>query len=214
MAGMLLFGFVVPAYSQQMNAHDKFFQVTVGLGVTAHVDPSMVNYINQLALLSPDQQLSQFASASEFFITPELQVSEHWALGLEYSYFLKSYNALGTNQLDFSYSTQMPTLLVHYITPGDGYFFKFGGGVGYAFGNFTERSAFTGSQNEYAASGPTMKVEAVGNTEFDEHFWGSIGIDVRWVFAGNLSTPAVRSITPPSLDFFSAGVKFGVTFQL
>ncbi len=203
------------AQVRQDSTRDRFFQITAGMGVSAHADPSVVNYINQVALPPPDQKLSQFASASEFFITPEIQVSEDWSVGVEYSYFLKSYTSIGgTYQWDFSYTTQMPTLLVHYLTPGDGYWLKFGGGVGYAFGDFTERFLFTGSQAEYKTSGPSFKIEAVGNTEFDEHFWGSIGVDLRWVFAGTLNTPSIPSIAPPRLDFFSAGVKFGVTFQL
>ncbi len=203
------------AQTGQQAVREPFFQITAGMGVDAHADPSMVDYINQVALLSPDQKLSPFASASEFFITPELQVNDDWSVGLEYSYFLKSYTSVGgTYVWDFSYSTHMPTLLVHYLTPGDGYWLKFGGGIGYAFGDFSERFLFTGSQDDYRTSGPSFKLEAVGNTEFDEHFWGSIGVDLRWVFAGKLNTAAVRTVAPPRLDFFSAGVKFGVTFQL
>ncbi len=214
-AAVMACGTLLQAQDQQHGKTERFFQITAGLGVSAHADPSMVNYINQVARPPPDQKLSQFASASEFFITPELQVSEDWSVGIEYSYFLKSYTSVGgTYQWDFSYSTQMPTFLVHYLTPGDGYWLKFGGGVGYAFGDFNERFLFTGASEEYRSSGPSFKIEAVGNTEFDPHFWGSIGVDLRWVFAGKLNTAAVRSVTPPSLNFFSAGVKFGVTFQL
>jgi hypothetical protein len=159
---VIVTGSTLQAQDRQVDAHGRFFQITAGMGVSAHSDPSMTNYINQLALLPPDQKLAQFASASEFFITPELQVSEDWSIGLEYSYFLKSYTSIGGAYLwDFSYTTQMPTLLAHYLTPGDGYWLKFGGGVGYAFGDFTERFLFTGSQAEYKTSGPSFKIEAV-----------------------------------------------------
>ncbi len=205
----------VLSQAKQDSSRGRFFQVTAGMGVSAHADPSVVNYINQVALPPPDQKLSQFAAASEFFITPELQVNDDWSVGLEYSYFLKSYSSVGGVYVwDFSYTAHMPTLLVHYLTPGDGYWLKFGGGVGYAFGDFTERFQFTGAQEEFKTSGPSFKIEAVGNTEFDEQFWGSIAVDLRWVFAGTLNTPEVPGVAPPRLDFFSAGVKFGITFQL
>jgi hypothetical protein len=91
---------------------------------------------------------------------------------------------------------------------------KFGGGIGYAFGSLTEHYVLSGQENKSAAAGPSFKIEAVGNTEFDEHFWGSIGVDLRWVYAGTFKTVAVSTVQPPKLDFFSAGIKFGVTFQL
>ncbi len=204
----------VQAFSQNAGDNKRFIQLTGGLGVCAHADPTLVNYINQVAVPTPDQRLSQFSSASEFFLAPEVQVSEDWSIELEYSYFLKSYNALGAYQWDFSYNAHLPTLIVHYLSPGDGYWLKFGGGVGYAFAGFTERLAFTGQQSDYSTAGPTVKVEAIGNTEFDEHFWGSIGIDLRWVFGGLLGAAAVPTVASPRLDFFAAGIKFGVMFQL
>jgi hypothetical protein len=202
------------AVAQESQQTGSFIQITGGLGVSAHYDPTMINYINQLTIPSPDQKITDFASASEFFITPEVQVSDEWSVGIEYSYMLKSYNVVGAYAWNFSYSSQMPTLLVHYLSPGQGYLLKFGGGIGYAFGSLTEHYVLSGQENKSAAAGPSFKIEAVGNTEFDEHFWGSIGVDLRWVYAGTFKTVAVTSIPPPKLDFFSAGIKFGVTFQL
>jgi hypothetical protein len=202
------------AFSQQSKSGEKFIQVTAGLGVSAHTDPSIINYINALTLPSPDQKLSGFSSASEFFIAPEVQINDEWAVGLEYSYLLKSYNISGGLPWNFSYSVQMPTLLVHYLVPGDGYWLKFGGGPGYAFGNLTEQFVETGASESSKASGPALKVEAVGNTEFDKHFWGSIGLDLRWVYAGSFRGGVQSTAPTPKLDFFSAGIKFGVTFQL
>jgi hypothetical protein len=202
------------AFSRQTNGGERFFQITAGLGVGAHSDPTITNYINALTLPTPDQKLSDFTSASEFFVTPELQVSEEWSVGLEYSYLVKSYNIIGSYQWDFSYSAQMSTLLVHYLIPGDGYWLKFGGGAGYVFGDLSEQFAQTGASESSKASGPAFKLEAVGNTKFDEHFLGSIGVDLRWVHAGSFKGGIVSTAPAPKLDFFSAGVKFGVTFQL
>lgn len=208
-----LFFAISVAFGQQSATHSKFVQITAGLGVSAHSDPSIVDYINQLAAISPDQQLSHFASASEFFITPELQITDDWSLALEYSYMVKSYSVSGFTQWDFSYTTQMPTLIAHYLLSGEGYLLKFGGGVGYAFGNMSEQLVSTGTSESRSASGPSIKVEAVGNTEFDEHFWGSIGVDLRGVFAGSLKNSTISVVPAPKLNFFSAGIKFGVTYQ-
>lgn len=188
--------------------------MTAGIGVDAHWDPTIIDYINALTSPSPDQKLSGFTSASEFFINPEFQIGEKWSVGLEYSYFLKSYNVTGFYQWDFSYSAQMPTILVHYLVPGNGYWLKCGGGLGYAFGSLSEQFVESGAQESSKTDGPTFKCDLVGNTKFDDHFWGSIGVDLRWVYAGSFKGGIVTSAPQPKLDFFDAGVKFGVTFQL
>jgi hypothetical protein len=202
------------SYSQQSSSQGRFIQITGGLGVSAHADPSIINYINGLTEPAPGQELSDFTTASEFFLVPEFQVSDEWSVGIEYSYLLKSYNVIGSYQWDFSYYSQMTTLLAHYLVPGDGYWLKFGGGVGYALGNFKEQFVESGASESSKASGPAFKVEAVGNTKFDDHFWGSIGVDLRWVYAGNFKGNLQSSASTPKLDFFSAGIKFGVTVQL
>lgn len=202
------------AIAQQTKSEARFIQVTAGLGVSAHWDPTMMDYINALTIPPPGQKLTGFASASEFFITPEVQVNDDWSVGIEYSYFLKSYNVTGFYQWNFSYTAQMPTVLVHYLAPGDGYWLKFGGGLGYAFGSLSQEFVETGGSVISRAAGPELKVDVVGNTEFDEHFWGSIGVDLRWAYAGSFKGGIMTSVPAPKLNFFDAGVKFGVTFQL
>jgi len=202
------------ARSQQSETEDRFIQLTAGLGVSAHSDPSITNYINALTEPTLDQKLTDFTSASEFFFSPEVQIDDEWSIGAEYSYLLKSYNVTGAYQWNFSYSAQMSTFLLHHLTPGDGYWIKLGGGIGYAFGSLSEEFVDSGAQESSKASGPLVKIEVVGNTKFDEHFWGSIGLDLRWVYAGNFKGGIVSTAPPPKLDFFSAGVKFGVTVQL
>ncbi len=219
-AAYILLGFVAyfsPAanvLAQQPVSQSRFIQVSAGIGVDAHWDPSIMDYINAVTLPSSGQKLTGFTSASEFFVTPEAQVSDDWSVGLEYSYFLKSYNVTGFYQWDFSYTAQLPTVFVHYLVTGQGYWLKFGGGAGYAFGKLSSEFLQTGGSQSASASGPSFKVEAIGNTEFDEHFWGSIGVDLRWVYAGSFKGGIVSSAPTPKLDFFDAGVKFGVTVQL
>jgi hypothetical protein len=206
-AGICLVG-TTNAWGQGKNEDLRFVQVSMGLGVGAHSAPSLVDYISTTS----GQRLNDFASASEFFLTPEVQVTDDLSLAVEYSYLIKSYNV--DPAWEFSYAVQMPSLLVHYLLPGEGYWLKFGGGVGYASGTFTERYSVSGAEASYDASGFSLKAEAVGNTRFDEHFWGSIGLDLRWVFGGTFKETTQSYLVPPRLRFFSAGVKFGVLFQL
>ena len=205
--GICLVG-TTAALGQGKNEDSRFIQVSGGLGVGAHSAPSLVDYISTVS----GQRMNDFASASEFFVTPEVQVTDDVSLAMEYIYLIKSYTI--DPAWDFSYKVQMPSMLVHYLLPGEGYWLKFGGGIGYASGTFTERNTISGAEASYDASGLSLKAEAVGNTMFDEHFWGSIGLDLRWVFGGTFKETTQRNLVPPRLRFFSAGVKFGIMFQL
>jgi hypothetical protein len=143
-------------------------------------------------------------------------------VGLEYGLLIKSYaidDRSGFSRSDFSYLIHMPTVLVHRLILGEGYRVKVGGGIGYHIANFTQRFPTIGSEETLSAHGVGVKLDAVGNTKFDDTFYGSIGVDLRWDFEGTLrrspGTPEASSSIPlPQMNFFSAGLKFGVTFQL
>ncbi len=113
----------------------------------------------------------------------------------------------------------MPSLLVHRLVFGEGFRLKFGGGLGYHFVQFDESFPTDGTSETLRTSGLGIKLDAIGNTKFDETFYGSIGVDLRWDFLGTLSRSGpsanVARSTPalPQMTFFNAGVKFGVTFQ-
>jgi hypothetical protein len=144
-------------------------------------------------------------------------------MGLEYSLLIKSYaidDRSGFSRSEFSYQIHMPTVLLHRLILGEGYRVKVGGGIGYHVANFTQGFPSVGFEETLTAKGIGIKFDAVGNTKFDETFYGSIGVDLRWDFEGVLKhdpdVPAAASgSTPlPQMNFFSAGLKFGITFQL
>jgi hypothetical protein len=201
----------------------RFVDVTVGMGIDLHSATSLFNYINLMAQPRADEKLFDFSSAVEFYAVPEMQISEAWSVGLEYALLLKSYaidDRSGFSRSEFSYQVHMPTFLLHRLILGDGYRVKLGGGIGYHVANFTQNFPTVGSEETVAAKGLAVKLDAVGNTKFDDTFYGSIGIDLRWDFEGTLkrgvgSVPASStSVALPTMNFFSAGLKFGVTFQL
>lgn len=193
------------------------------MGIDLHSATSVVNYINLIAQPRLDEKVYDFSSAVEFYTVPEIQVSQDWSVGLEYSLLIKSYaidDRSGFSRSTFSYQIHMPTVLLHRLILGEGYRVKVGGGVGYHVANFTQRFPAVGSEETLSARGIGVKLDAVGNTKFDETFYGSIGVDLRWDFEGTLkrdagaSAAASGSIPLPQMNFFSAGLKFGVTFQL
>ncbi|MGB2868441.1 MAG: hypothetical protein WBD36_08320 [Bacteroidota bacterium] len=222
----ILFGYIlavlaaVPAARAQEQDH-SFVHMALGMGIDVHSAPSIVDYINALTVQGSTKNLDEFATATEFFVTPEFSVAGNWSVGLEYAYLLKSYSVndgSGLSRWDFSYSMQMPTLLAHYVIPDDAYWLKFGGGVGYYFGSMKQSYAVSGSEDRFSAQGLGMKLDVSGNTKFDDHFYGYIGADLRWCFAGELKndqglTPTYNGVTA-KMNFFSLGLKFGVVFQL
>ncbi len=201
----------------------RFFDFTAGLGIAIHSTPSLANYINSLAQTGPAQRIDQFNTAPEFYVVPEFQVSREWSVGLEYSLLVKSYtlgDQYGYSRTDISYEVHLPSLLVHYLVFGDGFRLKFGGGIGYHLIKFDQSFPLTGTSETLRGEGPGFKLDAIGNTKFDDTFYGSIGFDLRWDFLGTLkpdSQPSDAQRSGPALprmSFFNAGVKFGVTFQI
>jgi hypothetical protein len=218
-------GFFRPLMAQSPDTGDgsRFFDFTIGLGIDAHSAPSVANYINAIAMPTLDQKVTGFQTAAEFFAVPELQVSREWSAGIEYSLLVKSYsiNSIsGYSRSDISYQVHMPSVLVHYLVLGEGYRLKLGGGVGYHFVTFDESFAGVGSFGTLKSQGLGFKLDAIGNTKFDQTFYGSIGVDLRWDFLGTLKASgsvapqATTLASPPTMTFFSAGVKFGITFQI
>lgn len=210
------------AQASDTTSGKRFLDFTLGLGVDMHSAPSLVNYINSVAQPTPDQKVNRYETAGEFYAVPEFQVSDEWSVGIEYSLFTKSYSInsrSGFSRYDLSYQIHMPGVLVHYLVLGEGFRLKLGGGVGYHFVKFDESFSGIGSLGTLKGDGPAFKLDAIGNTKFDETFYGSIGVDLRWDFLGTMkrngaAAQASTLATPPSMTFFNAGIKFGITFQI
>lgn len=209
--------FVLRAQAQEDSLHRRFIGVSAGLGVTLINANDVVNFINVISV--EQQRQDNFATAAEFFGEGEFQVAPTWGLAVEYSYLLKSYNLVlpGFSPNFIEYKISMPTLIAHYVLQGEGYFFKFGGGLGYHSATLIEQYP-SGSEVDYRTNGLGLKVQAVGNTEFDEHLYGYIAVDARKDFMGEFKDGAGAPLSIPgtgqnvSMNFFSAGVKFGLSY--
>jgi len=199
----------------------RFVSISAGMGINGHSATSTADYISTILQLPEPDRVGEFTSAIEFFATPEFQLSEDWSLAVEYSYLVKSYrlsSTAGPGISEFSTSIHMPSAVLHYLIPGEGYWLKVGGGLGYYFGTFSQTLFGSGQPQSYRASAPGLKFEIVGNTMFDETFYGYIGLDARWGFDEGFSqsdgsSPSYQG-TSPSLGFFNIGLKLGVTVFL
>jgi hypothetical protein len=138
---------------------------------------------------------------------------------LEYSYLLKSYSVpqqVGSD-LSISYGIHMPCVVLQHVLSGRGYLLKLGGGLGYHVAHFTQEGSYF-LPDTYTSKGLGIKIEAEGNTEFDEHLFGLIAVDVREDLMGDFRNPVGRTLAIPvkntqaSMSFFSVGLKFGLTY--
>lgn len=193
------------------------FSLTAGMGVNAHSAPSVSDYVNLAAQPGWGERFEEFSSSMEFFIVPEIRILEDWSLGFEYSVMTKSHRvtqSAGIGDSEFSYTIQLPSVLASYVVSGNGYLLKFGGGVGYAAGDFSQRLFGSAQSSDFQSKGLTAKVGVAGNTKFDEHFYGSIGADLRWIAGGVFKSRSGAETrvggTRATMSFFNIGLKFGV----
>ncbi len=199
------------------------FSVSVGLGGGVHSAPFLVDYMNAFRVSQLGDRLDDFSSMLEFFVSPEYRVQPEWSVALEYSLLVKSQVVGGgpnSSGSEFSYNVHMPTAIVHYVVNAPAYYLKFGGGIGYHVASLQQTLSAYGVEENFSASGVGFKLEAVGNTKFDETMYGSIGVDVRWDFLGAFKNAnGVEAFerttnTTANMQFFSLGLKFGIMFQL
>ncbi len=190
-----------------------------GLGVALINASDIVDYIN--LQYQPANKLDDFATAGEFFGAGEIRVSESWGVKIEYSYLQKSYTVPQQYGADytFSYGIHMPVAMAQYIVAGSGYVFKFGGGAGYHVAKFTQEASVFLSDT-YTSKGVGIKLEAEGNTEFDEHLYGLISVDARDAVMGEFRGGGNQKLVIPvtnknaGMNFFALGLKFGLVYYL
>ncbi|HVN48222.1 MAG TPA: hypothetical protein VMU30_05305 [Bacteroidota bacterium] len=204
------------ASAQFVQPERRAFQISAGLGVDAMSSHSVFTYINTLFGVPSTQTLGGLIPATEFFIVPEYQITDHWLVGFEYSYLLVSKSVAGYYAGEYSESIHMPMMIAHYCLHGEGYWLKCGGGIGYNFGTLTQTFTDIGSEETFAAQGAGMKLEAVMNLAFDEHWYGMLSGDVRWgignTFADHGTKADYQSVSP-QLNYITVGMKLGMMYQ-
>lgn len=199
------------------------FAVSVGLGAGIHSAPFLVDYMNAFRPSQTSERLDEFSSMLELFITPEYRIQPEWSVALEYSMLIKTQTVGGgpySAGSEFAYNVHMPTAMVRYVVSDPAFYLKFGGGLGYHLATLQQTLYSYGVDERFTANGVGVKLEAVGNTKFDETLYGSIGVDMRWDFLGAFKNASGAEAferatnTTARMQFFSISLKFGVMFQL
>jgi hypothetical protein len=110
----------------------------------------------------------------------------------------------------------MPSVLLQYVIPGQGFFVKLAGGGGYHFGRLESTPSWSGITTVYRAEGLGLKAEAVGQTALTNDLFVYIGGSLRWELLGSVKDSNGRELSyagnTATLSFFASGLALGVVY--
>lgn len=188
--------------------------VSASMGLDFKYASSYRDYINTSFAMS--NQLPSFKSAVTFNATADYKLDEDYAIGIEHSILIDSYNAqFGVGGVyELAYEIQRPTLIGYYIIPGAGYQFKFGVGLGLRFVSLSERIL---TEINYKSSGYGFLLKAEGNTLLSQNFYALIGGNLRIDKIGDVENNGkfiVNRNTKENLNMnsISFGIYLGITY--
>jgi hypothetical protein len=186
-----------------------------GMGINLISIPSLRDYLN-VNFAPPDNQIAPLATAVIFSAEADIKESENYEIGIELAYLYNSYTYSYVGQYNLSYGILMPTLTNYYVIEGQGYNFKFGGGIGIRFTNVNESYYLTNS-NVYKSVGFGILLRATGNTALSNKVFANITGDIRYDINGEpksggvpLQNSALQNNV--NLNSFSLGLTLGITY--
>jgi len=181
--------------------------------------PSMQDYINQSGLASSNNQLESFVSSVVFAGEGGLFLSKSFEITLEAAYQIYSFTDVKPQGKDeLSFNNLMPSLMGYYVLSGDGYNFKFGGGVGVRFVSVDETRNTSVAKTNYSSFGFGTILRIEGNTLLGGSVYANIGADIRYDINGEPENAQgkklVNIIRKENVNFntLSIGVRLGITY--
>ncbi len=190
--------------------------ISASMGLDIKNSPVLKDYIN-MNFAKGSNQISSFKSSVSFVPEIDYKIQRDFAIGIEYSLQIDSYsNSVGAGGIyEISYYIHRPSILAYYVVPGEGYQFKFGGGLGYRYAALTEK-IFTSSN--YTADGIGFLIKAEGNTLLSKNLYALIGGNLRYDSIGELSNGSYKiknNSTGENLNLssISFGIYLGLTFS-
>lgn len=186
------------------------------MGIDLLNTPSLNDYIN-LNHTQGGDRLPDFNASVIFSLEGGYFISNSHLVAIEAAYLINSYTASGfVGKYEMSYGVIMPSLLTYYVVDGEGYNFKFGGGLGIRFLNADESLPASGTTQTYTSTGYGFLLRAEGNTLLGGNIYANIGAQARYDFNGeptNNGTP-LSDVTQERVNFnaFSVGLSLGISY--
>lgn len=194
-------------------------KLRTSMGVDYVSTPSLYDYINQNSFGSSNE-IGSFKTAINFSGEIDYAVSENYEIGIDFTYRLFSYTTLsGLQKYEMAYHNFMPGIVAYYVIAGDGYQFKFGGGVGIRLLSVDETLPTINTADNYKASGFGFLLRGTGNTRIGTDLYANINFDARYDVNGepdNNGQKITNNVTKTPVNFnsFSVGLSLGLTYFL
>ncbi len=213
---ILMFFISVISFAQN-NMEKARFDFRGGMGISFIAIPSLTDYLN-LNFTAPGQRLATFGSAVNFSGEAGYLLNEHYEIGIEVAYLINSYNysySLGEYRLN--YGIIMPSIVNYYVIRGEGFDFKFGGGIGPRFVSAVQQLPGTPTAQTYTSTGFGLILKADGNTLLSGNLYANIGLDLKYNFNGEPKSGnqyLVNNAYNQNVNFnaLSAGLRLGVSY--
>jgi hypothetical protein len=163
-----------------LNSVKAQVDIVAGMGISFVAAPSLTDYLNYN--IASSDEIGTFSSTGEFYGEVDYTISPKYQIGFEYVYTLYSYSTqlVGLNY-DLSYSHQKPSILGYYVISGEGYKFKFGGGIGIRIVDLSEKTHTT---IDYSTSGIGFLGRVQGHTKLGGSFYANVGSTIRYDIPG------------------------------
>jgi hypothetical protein len=194
------------------DASSNKFDIVAGMGVKAISISDVINYINSFRPITRESNVS---IAPEFYFSPEMEITENMGLKLEYSYLIRTFDETVTTGGNYSFTIAMnsPTIILHYLIKGNGYYFKLGGGLGYRFGSFSQK-LFSTDELIYYSKGAGLKVDIAGHTSLGGNLYAVIGASLTADFMSDLKDNDGYTLSNLGKSFSLGSVGAGLSFGL
>jgi hypothetical protein len=190
-------------------------ELRAGMGIDFASIPSLKDYINQLL---GTELLASLNSAIVFSGEADYYLFQNYSAGIDAGYLINSYTSIyDLGKYEFAYNILSLSLMNYYVISGEGYHFKFGGGVGPRFVFADESLPGTGTTITYKSTGFGIILRADGNTLLGGKVYANIGADIKYDFNGepkNNGRNLVNIVIPEnvSMNSLSFGVRLGISY--
>ncbi|MBK7104107.1 MAG: hypothetical protein IPH62_02345 [Ignavibacteriae bacterium] len=181
------------------------YEIGGGMGLSFFNASDLRDYIN--ANFSSGEDIPSFTTSADFFTQFNYNLSEKYQLGVEYNFNIFSFNSLGYYNLQLN--KHKPSLLFYYCITGNGFKFKFGGGLGIRIVQAEEELGSYGSKNNYITKGYGILAKAQGDTKLGENFYALIAGEIFYDAPGEIKTVSYAKF---NVAAFGVGLKLGVIY--
>ncbi|GAB1444109.1 hypothetical protein MASR2M39_29550 [Ignavibacteriales bacterium] len=193
------------------------WEARVSMGINVSNTPDLRDYINENFAFG-GSQMPDFNSMIEFAGEAGFKVGQNLQIAVEGAYSFNSYTNVTLNgKYEMSYKFISPSVMLYRVVDGNGYSFKFGGGVGPRFVAINEIKPFVNTGTDYNSTGFGIVAKASGSTALSKSVFAYISADARYDAGGtptNKNGVGLRHRgSDLSVTSLSVGVKLGISIN-